>query len=865
MLKVAVAVYVSLIIAVSGLNFIHLPILATSAVAHASTRAQVTSHTDTVLVMDNVDKIEQHDPSGYRFDAAQLYVDLAPPGDRIGLVEITGSPANPPSFPMIDATDPAAKQTIKAEIQQIRKNGVDTRQTAYFTSALKAAGKLLSPPIQGHSRNINIITDALAFSGDTDTSCGAPTHQQWICEVASLESQGISVSLLTFTPAGREDEFAQTSTALKEFGHGATARPVTDGASMPELARAYTDLLTATHPDIFSAELDGTPAQIQITAGQMLDRLTFVALGGDSVSLASLRSPAGVDIVANNNNGNIYPASGRGYNLYTINSNQGLVGSWQLSPSTGVSVPTNVIIIGQSLGKFLLLNPGPSGDDNSSRYVALNKPLALLASMNGVDGNPLNGVTLSASFQGEQEPLTANGLPGIAPNLGVVLGTAQEPSPGMSTTPLLINLGGALSQTSAIGLTKFFQIEPRSDLQGQGVRVVIPAAKGPLMVNTDLTIGAQTTGNASVQKLAIYGRDSSANAGWTMIPGQSPGNAGVTTGSFPLTRGCGNIYTFAAIGEISGSINNASYDYLAYDQGDYRSQLQSAITMQVTPTTPAHLEWWSTQAGWNIKVNSTLCTNQTMSVAMKLKGNDPSVSPLTLLSAPSITVNGNNTTPFPIVAKLGGCMPGLIDKTAVLQLIPGADLPSGASLQEAQPASWSTIVTCPSIFSNSIRYWPLGLPIWFVISILLARLIQLPLAPIVPKTHLSGQVEVAMNALVATASTNGQNIISYEPIAVKIPSTHYADAWYLERHLEDGEPIYELRDHEVPGLSLLKFSILAQESGYHIGVSATRYATGENLPQFFVTGTVIADEPIPCEGDIMVHGDLIYPDLKVSL
>src|SRR5205823_4108461 len=104
--------------------------------------------------------------------------------------------------------------------------------------------------------------------------------------------------------------------------------------------------------------------------------------------------------------------------------------------------------------------------------------------------------------------------------------------------------------------------------------------------------------------------------------------------------------------------------------------------------------WWSTQAGWNIKIASTLCNDQVMSFALKLKGNDPSVSTLTLLSSPSVTANGNDTTLFPIVAKLGGCGPGLTDKTAILQLMPIANLPPGTSMQETQPASWSTLVTC---------------------------------------------------------------------------------------------------------------------------------------------------------------------------
>src|SRR5690242_3311995 len=51
------------------------------ALAHSvsSSHRQATgsdSYADTVLVMDNVNHIRDHDQQGYRFDAARLYVDM---------------------------------------------------------------------------------------------------------------------------------------------------------------------------------------------------------------------------------------------------------------------------------------------------------------------------------------------------------------------------------------------------------------------------------------------------------------------------------------------------------------------------------------------------------------------------------------------------------------------------------------------------------------------------------------------------------------------------------------------------------------------------------------------------------------------
>src|SRR6266702_3380644 len=67
-----------------------LPSLSHPPIAYASTHRQLdsSSYTDTVIVMDNVNQIRDHDPNGDRYAAAQLFVSLAPFGDRIGVVKI---------------------------------------------------------------------------------------------------------------------------------------------------------------------------------------------------------------------------------------------------------------------------------------------------------------------------------------------------------------------------------------------------------------------------------------------------------------------------------------------------------------------------------------------------------------------------------------------------------------------------------------------------------------------------------------------------------------------------------------------------------------------------------------------------------
>lgn len=53
--------------------------------------AITSSRADIVLIVDNINEIKAHDPTGARFLATQMFVDQAQPGNRIGVVRIPSS------------------------------------------------------------------------------------------------------------------------------------------------------------------------------------------------------------------------------------------------------------------------------------------------------------------------------------------------------------------------------------------------------------------------------------------------------------------------------------------------------------------------------------------------------------------------------------------------------------------------------------------------------------------------------------------------------------------------------------------------------------------------------------------------------
>src|SRR2546426_8639323 len=70
-----------LLLPLSSLHNSSVALAATSQAGDASS-----SYADTVIIMDNINEIKSHDPTGVRFSAAQLFADMAPRGDSIGVV-----------------------------------------------------------------------------------------------------------------------------------------------------------------------------------------------------------------------------------------------------------------------------------------------------------------------------------------------------------------------------------------------------------------------------------------------------------------------------------------------------------------------------------------------------------------------------------------------------------------------------------------------------------------------------------------------------------------------------------------------------------------------------------------------------------
>lgn len=218
-----------------------------NAVSNASIRP-TTPVVDAVFVVDNVHFISYYDPRGDRFAAAQLFVGLAPPGSRVGIVRITSSTNPTTILNLQDIKSSSDRKLIESRLSVTFFGAVDPNPAAYFIPALQTAGNMLRRALATDRKYVIVITDELALSGDRNACPASPDdYHNWFCEVNLLEKQGVSVILLGFTKPGGERSLLSKKQYIE--ARGGTVLPVTDSTNLAQyLTPLYSDMLKGIRP-----------------------------------------------------------------------------------------------------------------------------------------------------------------------------------------------------------------------------------------------------------------------------------------------------------------------------------------------------------------------------------------------------------------------------------------------------------------------------------------------------------------------------------------------------------------------------------------------------------------------------------------
>lgn len=833
-----------------------------AAQAHTPSTPSTSEYIDAVIILDNVAQIGPHDPNGDRFSAAKMFVDLALPGDNIGLLKVPSLLDETMQKAKLTKMDDAGKNTLKKALAPDNFGVVKANDTAFFTPALQYAGEMLSHSTQRH-RYVIVVTDSAAATGDTNTCPGSPQFQNWLCEVQSLENQQISIVFVTFYQQGDEEELNNTSHHLDSFDSILPLAVQDDDSSFPlRLADAYTNILSDVHPNVFKTEvIDSKTQGLYIDQRLQLESITFVALGSGGVS-AHLLNPAGRDTAKGPDT---YGGKGSIYWLRTIQATDvlgtSLDGTWHMTPDNDAIQGWIVIAVSQA--RFKLLDPTPSEQNNdvSPRYVPVQGRIVLHASVNDGNGDPLPLVPLAVSqLSSNPIPLVHQwpDLPGGEDTDVTALLTLDFQQTNQSK-PLQVVLGAPLTSSgqTAVYLAKTFPLEAKEELKA--ISLVPPPQPTPPFPTpmTPIKFGAQIANDParSVVNTVLY------SIAGNNVPPQAlttTNNGNEADAFFRPAYGCGFLYNLASIEQVGGKLNGShQYEYLAYDDRPYTSYLKEAVdlTEQTAPTTAPSLWSWIFQSQINMTVTlkSSSCTDQIPQVQLDLKKTGTQAPHVTFQTGPdyvlqqsnaAVTISANSQKTVQFTISMNACGIAWDDQDMLLTL---SAVPRNGPV--AIVGKVQSSVVCPSIR----RYPPLiaftGLLGTLAVLNIFFRT-KYALFPL--RTYLIGYVDYMIDY--------ESDIPNTTPIPVYMPAEYSLNAWYLD--CVQGNYIFARK--MLSDVSLLKFSIQTNlMESQVLMVEATESAEGKRFMRFESTGESLTTTPCPCDSPILIDNDRIIPHIDI--
>ena len=335
-------------------------------------------NSDIVLVIDNSGSMRQNDPQYLRLAAAKLFVDLTDPGDKIGVVVLSGARQTRLLTPrMMRANDRDDLRELKDAIDRIRREPMG--EETHMGTALELAYAMLESTTQGNMRaNQNqfvvMLTDGLPTgAGQTERLAGAIARFQ-----ARRYWKVFSIAL------GKEADpgFLQRAVAAPTGGEVVVASRADD------LLDSYLNVYERAGDDRFVDRVTVAPNTLaplaDIAPDQQPTQVSVVLLRDSSgESIASLVGPDGADVVQPFYQNTVRRGDEPEYQLYKVppEAQVPLEGRWAINIATGDAQPSQVYVLTRTRLRLQLPVPSPlrPEDDSSVRYHPLGRPLLLTA------------------------------------------------------------------------------------------------------------------------------------------------------------------------------------------------------------------------------------------------------------------------------------------------------------------------------------------------------------------------------------------------------------------------------------------------------------------------------------------------------
>jgi hypothetical protein len=356
-----------------------------------------TDNSDVVLVIDNSGSMRENDPSYLRLAAAKLFIDLAEPGDKIGIVVMSGG----------SSTRKLSKRMIKIKADRSiiteQKDLIDSLRNepmgdeTHMGSALSLAYDMLDAEVNRFDRTANPRQFVVMLTDGLPT--GAGQRELVDQAITNFESR---VYWKVFT-------IALGAGADPAYMHHAVAEPtgaeVVIAQHAGELLDRYLDVYARAGDNRFIDRITVQPNRlaplINVQPDQQPTQLSVVLVRGDTgATINNLIAPDNADVVDPFYQNTVRRGAEPEYELYTVplEAQVGLVGRWQINVEQPQNTPLSIVVLSKSRLRLHLSIPAAlrPNDDLSLRYHPVGRPLLLMAGAQVAVTDPL---TTAVSYQ----------------------------------------------------------------------------------------------------------------------------------------------------------------------------------------------------------------------------------------------------------------------------------------------------------------------------------------------------------------------------------------------------------------------------------------------------------------------------------
>lgn len=328
-----------------------------------------TDNVDVVLLIDNSGSMRWNDPQDLRIVAAKLFIDLASPGDQIGIIAFSSQ--YEVIAPLTPITGPDTKVVLKDALRDLGE-----MSNTHMVAALEQAMKMLEGSPSANRRFVIFLTDGEPHPDEWD-GWTREQRNEYIQQIYSwadeFNQKDYPVYPIALSQEAAVDLLYQIGVKTKSGYYKA------DTAS--ELIDIYQNIfanLKDRYIKVFCTAEDQQTCTV--TVGSFVRRISFVVFKLKPDVTYRLSDPNGKEVAPKNEAGaNVFYTSPLGEPYEVVGIENPLGGPWTLAFSPPGSVKGSIVF--ESQLKLLLLQPQPVDptNDSSARYHPKGKPMVLEA------------------------------------------------------------------------------------------------------------------------------------------------------------------------------------------------------------------------------------------------------------------------------------------------------------------------------------------------------------------------------------------------------------------------------------------------------------------------------------------------------